>query len=51
MESEISSKRVFNSHTNDSGDWCPYSDVAVTPKYAADGCPANCAKSAVEEAE
>lgn len=51
MESGINSSREINNHTNDIGDWCPWSHTSVTPGYTWDRCPADCTKSAVEDAE
>lgn len=43
--------RVINQHTTDIGDYCPWSDVAVSAGYPAGCCPARCKASAVTYAD
>lgn len=45
---------LINEHTNDIGDWCPWSGraVSISEEEVEDGsfsCPAMCADSGVEE--
>lgn len=48
---EESSGRAFNNHTNDIGDWCPWSTCTVTENYTDDHCPAQCRGSWIIEPE
>lgn len=43
---------VYNEHTNDLGDWCPWSgQEASNSDIEDDACPARCRASRVEEEE
>lgn len=46
---EFRARRVFNSHSNDLGDWCPYSGDPAPGADDDERCPQGCRASAVEE--
>jgi hypothetical protein len=41
----------FNNHSNDIGDWCPYSGEPVPEDYNDDRCPQWCRASAIVDAD
>lgn len=48
-EDEEPGGRAFNNHSNDIGDWCPWSTCTVTENYSDERCPAGCTASRVVE--
>ncbi|WP_157410747.1 hypothetical protein [Actinoplanes rectilineatus] len=48
-EAKTFSRRRFINHSNDVGDWCPWSLTAIAVTASSDDrCPAGCANSAIE---